>query len=98
MRHVLVTGLGMVSSLGLNRKDTFEGLLSARSGVCAARPDITELLPDAIAALLPPGFDALVSRGEATLDHATRLGLVAAREALADAAFDVPSDMKARVG
>src|SRR4051794_37274887 len=98
MREVLVTGIGMVSSLGLNRRDTFASLLEGKSGVCAARSDIKELLPQAIAALLPPGFNDLVGRAEAGLDHATRLGIVASREALRDAQFDIPSSMKSRVG
>ncbi len=98
MRSVVVTGIGMVSALGLNRDDCFQSLQQGRSGIAAAATDIRALFPNALSAALPDGFDALVERSEVGFDRATKAGLVAAREALADAGFDVPEQEKARVG
>jgi 3-oxoacyl-(acyl-carrier-protein) synthase len=98
MRGVVVTGLGMISALGLNRNDCFQALQNGRSGVGVAARDIRTLFPDALAASLPAGFDALVEKSEAGFDRATKVGLIAAREALADAEFEVPSNERGRVG
>lgn len=98
MRDVVVTGLGMVSALGLNRTECFLALQNGQSGIAAAAPEIRALFPDALSAVLPAGFDALVEKSEAGFDRATKAGLVAAREALADAAFDVPNEERGRVG
>ena len=98
MEDVVVTGLGMVSALGLNRNACFEVLKKGRSGVAAAAPEIRALFPDALSASLPSGFDALVERSEAGLDRATRIGLVAAREALADAGFEATDEERDRIG
>ncbi|RZI44841.1 beta-ketoacyl-[acyl-carrier-protein] synthase family protein [Herbaspirillum sp. HC18] len=98
MRGVVVTGLGMVSALGLNRNECFFALQNGRSGIGVASPEIRALFPYALSASLPAGFDALVEKPEAGFDRATKAGLVAAREALADAEFDVPVEERCRVG
>lgn len=94
----MVTGLGMISSLGLNAKDTFQSLLDGKSGIAIANPEITELVAGALAASVPTGFEALVLRAEAGLDRATKLGIAAAKEALADAKFEVSPGQNFRVG
>ena len=98
MHDVVVTGIGMVSALGLNRNDCFQALQNGQSGVAFASPEIRALVPEALSAALPNGFDALVAKSEAGFDRATKIGLVAAREALADAEFDIPDEEKDRVG
>jgi 3-oxoacyl-(acyl-carrier-protein) synthase len=98
MQNVVVTGLGMVSALGLNRQDCFQALQNGQSGIATAAPDIISLFPNALSAALPPGFDKLVDRTEAGFDRATKIGLVAAKEALADANFNVSDEEKKRVG
>ena len=86
MNRVSVSGIGAVTPLGLSFGDTFESLLSARSGVAPIANDrIATLVPGALAAAVSPTFDARVGRLEAGLDRATQLALAAAREALADA-------------
>ena len=33
MRRVVVTGLGMINSLGLNRSDSFKAIIEGKSGI-----------------------------------------------------------------
>lgn len=98
MRNVVVTGLGMVSALGLNRDACFEALLNGRSGISVASPEIRALCPNALSAALPPEFDSLVDKADSGLDRATKMGIVAAKEALVDAEFDAAVDERDRVG
>jgi 3-oxoacyl-(acyl-carrier-protein) synthase len=60
-RRVVVTGMNMITALGLDRESSWAGLLAGRSGV----GPITLFTPDpgqtAIAAELPAGFAARVS-------------------------------------
>lgn len=96
--HVAVTGVGVVSAAGVGLEATWQGLLSGRS---TARTD--PLLAD-----LPVDFSCSADMFDGTallgrrltwrIDRFIQMGLVAAREAVADAGLDPGAWDGARVG
>ena len=89
-RRVVITGVGIVSPLGLTASATWEGLQAGRSGVGKiSRFDPSEF-PVRIAAEVP-GFDAesIFGRRKARhLDRVSQLALVAAKEAIDQSGLD----------
>ena len=92
MRRVVVTGLGVVSPLGLGAQRSFEALLAGRSGIRALdRFDVSDL-PTKIAGQVPRGtepgqYDALRVANVKELrryDEFILFALAAADEAMAD--------------
>jgi 3-oxoacyl-(acyl-carrier-protein) synthase len=88
----------MVTPLGLNCTDTFQAAIGAKSAVAAAPESILKLLPNALAAQVPTGFDAHLSNAHKGADRATQLSLVAAQQAIADAGFEPDEVQKNRAG
>ena len=84
-QRVVVTGIGMLTPLGLDREATFARALSGEGAVAAAPESITRWLPEALAACVDPAFAEMLDRSETGLDRATQLALIASREALVDA-------------
>jgi 3-oxoacyl-(acyl-carrier-protein) synthase len=98
LQRVVVTGIGLLTPLGLTRQASFDRLLRAEGAVRPAAPEITHWLPNALAAEVDPSFAQPLDRNEQGLDRATQFALLASREALADArsqAWDLDPD---RVG
>ncbi len=98
LQRVVVTGIGLLTPLGLTRQASFERLLRAEGAVRPAAAEITQWLPNALSADVDPAFAQPLDRNEQGLDRATQLALLASREALADAkaeAWDLDPD---RVG
>jgi 3-oxoacyl-(acyl-carrier-protein) synthase len=83
--RVVVTGIGMLTPLGLNREATFARALRGEGAVAAAPESITRWLPEALAACVDPAFTTMLDKSETGLDRATQLALIASREALVDA-------------
>ncbi|MFZ5568309.1 MAG: beta-ketoacyl-[acyl-carrier-protein] synthase family protein [Pseudomonadota bacterium] len=95
LQRVVVTGIGLLTPLGLTRQASFERLLRAEGAVRPAAPEITQWLPNALSADVAPAFSQQLDRNEQGLDRATQLALLASREALADAraeAWDLDRD------
>ncbi len=95
LQRVVVTGIGLLTPLGLTRQASFERLLRAEGAVRPAAPEITQWLPNALSADVDPAFAQQLDRNEQGLDRATQLALLASREALADAraeAWDLDRD------
>ena len=95
LQRVVVTGIGLLTPLGLTRQASFERLLRAEGAVRPAAPEITQWLPNALAADVDPAFAQSLDRNEQGLDRATQFALLASREALADAgaeAWDLDRD------
>jgi len=92
-RRVVVTGIGLVSPLGLDRETTWQEIASGRSG---AGP-ITHFDASEMAvrfACEVKGFNAEVALDKKTVrrtDRFAHLAVAAAREACGDAALDVES-------
>jgi 3-oxoacyl-[acyl-carrier-protein] synthase II len=97
---VVVTGVGMISPLGLTREETWNGLLAGRSGVAGITLFDASAYATRIAAEVK-GFDpaeALGPQRAKKLDRFAQLGLVAAREAWRDSGLDVNTLDASRVG
>lgn len=88
MNKVFVTGLGMITPLGLDRDTTFAAALAARSAIRPAPPEICAGLPNLLTASIDTDPLTLLDRSFAGLDRATLLALVAAQEAMAQAGLD----------
>jgi 3-oxoacyl-(acyl-carrier-protein) synthase len=98
LRKVSIRGIGMVTPLGLNRTDTFEAALLARSAIAAAPASILKLLPNALSAQVPVAFETGLSRSITGLDRATQFALAVAQEAMTDAGYQANETQKSRTG
>lgn len=79
MRRVVITGLGMVSSLGLDAKSTWRGMLEGRTGIGPLRILDLPLEPVQVAAQVDLPADA---PGDRRSNRSERMGLLALEEAL----------------
>lgn len=90
MRRVAITGVGVVSPIGVGRAAFFEGLRTARSGVDTIRSFDASAFPTRIAGevrglAVRPESLPVDERPALLRDRKSLFGLVAAREALRDA-------------
>jgi len=90
MRRVVVTGIGVLSALGLNREQFFEGLCAGRSGIAPiTAPDCDGLrFPNAAEV---KGFGAqnyFEPKAADMLDRFAQFAVVAAREAVAQSGIE----------
>lgn len=85
VQRVVVTGIGLLTPLGLTRAASFDRLARGESAIRAATPEITRWLPHALSADIDPAFSQQLDRNEQGLDRATQFALLASREALAEA-------------
>jgi len=99
-RRVVVTGIGLVSPLGLDRSTTWEGLLAGRSGIGPITKFDASEYSCRIAGEVR-GFDAerhLERKDARKMDTFTHYAVAASREALADADFSIDASNAARIG
>jgi 3-oxoacyl-[acyl-carrier-protein] synthase II len=97
-RHVVVTGLGAVTSLGKDLASTWEGLVAGRSGIgpitlfdaSAFRTHLAAEIKE-----LPGGLEPALRR---RLSRTDVIGLAAAAEALLDAGLDLERENPSRIG
>jgi len=97
MRRVVVTGLGVVSALGIGREAHFEGLREGRLGIRPIRNIDPERLMIKIAA--ESDFDGAERFGRqelALFDRVTQMALVAAEEAFAQSGLEVTDALSPR--
>ncbi len=90
-RRVVVTGMGMVSPLGLDVSSTWQQILAGKSGVAAITEIDTEKFTTRIWAKVK-AFDEVnyFSVKEARkMDPFTQYGMVASAEAMKDSGFDI---------
>lgn len=87
--RVVVTGLGAVTPLGLDRPSTWAGLVAGRSGIAPiSQFDAEAIGLESRLAAEVKGFDpgvAMEARAARRMDRVTQFAVAAAREALADA-------------
>lgn len=92
-RRIVVTGLGAVTSLGLNVNDTWNGVVNGKSGIkFISHFDTSESITK-IAAEVPPEFSEISSKAipKRNIRQMTRIGefsLVAAKEAVQDSGMN----------
>jgi len=100
MRRVVITGIGLVSPLGLDRPTTWEALLAGRSGVGPITKFDAAGFSCTIAAEVR-GFDAenFLDRKEARkMDTFSHYAVAATREAVDDAALKIDASNAERIG
>lgn len=95
MRRVVVSGIGIISALGLNKEDSFEAIINGKCGVKTISSfDVSEF-PVKIAAEIT-NFDpniAMDAKEVKKADRFIQLGIKAAREAMQDSGLlDNPND------
>lgn len=89
---VVVTGLGVVSSIGIGKEQFLNGLLAGRSGITRISQFDANRLSSQIAGEVKDfRFDGYVSRKRARqLDRGSRFGFVAVKEAIEDSGLQIP--------
>jgi 3-oxoacyl-[acyl-carrier-protein] synthase II len=96
MRRVVVTGMGIVSPLGLGVEHVWRRLINGESGISAIQSFDTTELTAKIAGQVPPGTKAdgnldlaewIPLKDIKKMDRFIHLGLVAAAEAVADSGW-----------
>ena len=98
--RVVVTGIGLVTPLGLDRHSTWDGLVAGRSGIGHISLFDAEDFVTRIAAEVDD-FDAAASLGRKEsrrLDRFAQFACVATVEALEDAGIDMAAEDADRVG
>jgi 3-oxoacyl-[acyl-carrier-protein] synthase II len=86
-RRIVITGIGMITSLGLNASDSWAGILAGKSGVKKISSFNTEKMPCKIASEIPE-FNAenyIDPRDVRKMDRFIHMGIAAAIEAVEDA-------------
>jgi 3-oxoacyl-[acyl-carrier-protein] synthase II len=99
-RKALLTGCGALSPLGRGVSEFWEGLLAGHSGLEPIRSFDTHAHTHAVAGEVKDFVPqrALAADEARRLDRISQYALVAAREALSDAALDLDSVDRSRVG
>ncbi|TQR43131.1 beta-ketoacyl-ACP synthase [Campylobacter sp. MIT 12-8780] len=90
MARVVVTGIGMINALGLDKESSFKAICEGKSGVDKITLFDASEFPVQIAAEVK-GFDPLEvidPKEVKKLDRFIQLGIKAAKEAMSDANFD----------
>ncbi len=90
-RRVVVTGLGMVTPLGLTAGETWNGIIAGRSGIDRITGFDPAPFPSQMAGEVK-GFDPLAflpKKDVKKYDRSTHFAVAAVREALSDAGLDV---------
>ncbi|WP_131781671.1 beta-ketoacyl-ACP synthase II [Legionella gresilensis] len=99
-RRVVVTGMGMVTPLGLNVEDTWQGILAGKSGVAPVEGfDATDFPTKIWAKVKNFNIENYVPLKEARkMDMFTQYGLAAADEAIASSGLVIDEDLSLRAG
>lgn len=98
MNKVVITGVGMICPLGRDKSGSFRAALDGRSAIGPGPADVAERLPDVLVARVLTDPAALLDRQYAGLDRATQFALVAADEAMTQAAIATPTEDSRRFG
>ena len=99
-KRVVVTGVGLVSALGLDTEETWKGLLEGRAGVGLITRFDAEQFPARIAAEVK-GFDPLVfldTKNARKMDQFIQYAIAASEHAMRSACLTISSHQAERVG
>ena len=94
MKRVVVTGIGMINALGLDKESSFKAICDGKCGVDKITLFDTSDFPVQIAAEVK-GFDPLSvvdAKEVKTIDRFIQLGIKAAKEAMTDANLSADTD------
>ncbi len=98
MSPVWVTGLGMISPLGVDCKSSFDGALQARSAVRTVPQELSAGLPGLLMARVSDDLASRLETQHSGKDRAVQFAMGAAQEAMSDAAIGVPPSDGDRFG
>lgn len=99
LKRVVVTGLGAISPLGNNLADTWQGLVSGVSGAAPITHfDATKFKTRFACEVKNFDGTKIFGKDARKMDLFTQYAIVAADEAIADAAFDLEKEDKTRFG
>ncbi len=100
-RRVVVTGLGMVTALGLTVESTWNGILAGKSGATLIDTFDTSLFACKFSASVknfnPEDYD-ISTKDARKMDLFIQYGLVAAMEAMKDSGLDISQENPERIG
>lgn len=99
-RRIVITGLGIVSSVGNNPSEFFSNLLAGRSGISRIENDFSDRLNTRIAGMVK-NFDpaAHFTKMQLTgMERFSQLAMVAARQAVDDSNFSLAQAENVRAG
>ncbi len=100
-RRVVVTGLGMLSPVGLTAEESWQNLLKGNSGICMIDHFDTSAFPVKIAGLVK-GFNpedwGITRKDERKMDLFIQYGIAAGLMAIADSGFEITDDNARRIG
>lgn len=99
-RRVVITGLGMLSPLGVDVASTWEGIKAGRSGIRTIEHFDTESFSTRFAGLVPDfDLDPYMSAKDARkMDLFVQYGMVAAIQAIRDSGLDMDQENGERIG
>ncbi len=100
-RRVVVTGLGMVTPLGLTVADSWAGALAGKSGIGRITRFDTTGFPCTIAGSIPdfdPGKYGMPPKEARRMDLFLQYGVAAGVQAIVDAGLEVTDANRARIG
>jgi 3-oxoacyl-[acyl-carrier-protein] synthase II len=99
-RRVVITGMGMVTPIGLNVEETWKNILAGVSGVSLVEDfDVTEYSTKIWAKVKNFDIESYVPLKEARkMDPFTQLGIGAADEAMRDSGLEIDETLARRVG
>ena len=101
MRRVVVTGLGTINPLGNNLNNSWDSLISSKSGISKISTFDVNEYPCQIAGSIQPELiseDIVTPREQRKIDKFITLGLIAAKEAFIDSGFEVNEENSLRSG
>ena len=99
-RRVVVTGLGLITPVGLSVKESWDNILAGKSGIAELNEFDVSLFSTRIGGAVK-GFDATdyMSAKEARkMDPFIHYGIAAAKEAIADSGLEVTEENAERIG
>lgn len=99
-RRVVITGLGMVSPLGHNVKETWGSILAGRSGIAKITEfDASQFSTQIWAAVKNLDVEQYISPKEARrMDPFSHFGVIAAQEAMRDSGLEIGDELATRSG
>ena len=100
LKRVVVTGLGAVTPVGLNAKETWENLLAGKSGAAPITLfDASKFKTQFACEVKGLDISEYIDRKEARkMDRYTQLAIIAAMQAVQDSGMDLETEDKNRIG
>lgn len=99
-RRVVITGMGMVSPVGLNVEESWNNILAGKSGACPVEGfDCTDYPTKIWAKVKGLDVESFIPAKDARkMDPFTQYGMIAAHEAILDAKLEIDESLAPRAG